>query len=102
MQMRKKVKPIEKTVSFKSTPDLRKWFEANHQKCDGIWLRISKKKSGKTSVNYAEALDEALCFGWIDQVEDAEGRFIVVAAVYSAAREEQVVKNKYGACGAAD
>ena len=61
-----KGKPVEKTVSFKSTPDLRKWFEANHQKCDGIWLRIFKKKSGKASVNYAEALDEALCFGWID------------------------------------
>ena len=66
MRMVKKAKPTEKTVSFKSTPDLRKWFEANHHKCDGIWLRIFKKKSGRVSVNYAEALDEALCFGWID------------------------------------
>ncbi len=69
--MKKKKKTLagettERTPSFKSTSDLRKWFEANHKTCDGIWLRIFKKKSGKASVNYAEALDEALCFGWID------------------------------------
>ena len=38
----------------------------NHEKCDGIWLRLFKKDSGKATVTYAEALDQALCFGWID------------------------------------
>jgi len=46
--------------------DFRVWLGANHVKSDGIWLRIFKKHSGKASIAYAEALDEALCHGWID------------------------------------
>jgi uncharacterized protein YdeI (YjbR/CyaY-like superfamily) len=53
-------------LSFRSPAEFRKWLAANHDKSDGIWLRIFKKNSKTASVNYAEALDEALCFGWID------------------------------------
>ena len=53
-------------LSFRSPPKFRKWLAANHDKSDGIWLRIFKKNSETASVTYAEALDEALCFGWID------------------------------------
>jgi uncharacterized protein YdeI (YjbR/CyaY-like superfamily) len=53
-------------LSFRSAPEFRKWLAANHRQSDGIWLRIFKKGSGESSVTYAEALDEALCFGWID------------------------------------
>jgi uncharacterized protein YdeI (YjbR/CyaY-like superfamily) len=42
------------------------WLEINHSISDGIWLQIFKKGSGTPSVVYAEALDEALCYGWID------------------------------------
>ena len=38
----------------------------NHRKSDGLWVRILKKNSGEATVTYEEALDEALCFGWID------------------------------------
>jgi uncharacterized protein YdeI (YjbR/CyaY-like superfamily) len=55
-----------KILSFPSSSHFRKWLAANHRKSDEIWLRIFKKGSGKASVTYAEALDEALCFGWID------------------------------------
>jgi uncharacterized protein YdeI (YjbR/CyaY-like superfamily) len=55
-----------KTLAFKSPADFRKWLTVNHDTVDGIWLRIFKKASGKKTVNYDEALDEALCFGWID------------------------------------
>jgi uncharacterized protein YdeI (YjbR/CyaY-like superfamily) len=51
---------------FRSAAEFRKWLVANHRQADGIWLRISKKNSAEPSVSYAEALDEALCFGWID------------------------------------
>jgi len=51
---------------FRSAAEFRKWLAANHRQADGIWLRISKKNSAEPSVTYAEALDEALCFGWID------------------------------------
>jgi uncharacterized protein YdeI (YjbR/CyaY-like superfamily) len=43
-----------------------KWLEANHARSQGLWLRIAKKDSGLASVTYAEALDAALCYGWID------------------------------------
>lgn len=44
----------------------RKWLEKNHAKSKGIWLVYYKKESGKTRVAYADAVEEALCFGWID------------------------------------
>jgi uncharacterized protein YdeI (YjbR/CyaY-like superfamily) len=42
------------------------WLEANHDRSPGIWLMIAKKGSGAESVTYHEAVDEGLCFGWID------------------------------------
>jgi len=57
---------IVQILHFEASPDLRRWLEKNHAATDGIWLRFFKKASGEKSVTYAEALDEALCFGWID------------------------------------
>ena len=54
------------TLEFKSPSVFRKWLTANHDKVDGIWLRFYKAKSGHATVTYAEALDQALCHGWID------------------------------------
>ena len=51
---------------FKSQDAWAKWLETNHAKSPGIWMRIAKKDGGLTSVNYADALDVALCHGWID------------------------------------
>jgi uncharacterized protein YdeI (YjbR/CyaY-like superfamily) len=42
------------------------WLEQNHTKSPGLWLRHAKKASNLASVSYAEALDVALCYGWID------------------------------------
>ncbi len=50
-------------------PDARRWrawLARNHASPDGVWLKIAKKGASGASVSYAEALDEALCFGWID------------------------------------
>lgn len=55
-----------KTYYGKSRQHWRKWLEKNHQKEKCIWLIIFKKDSGVATVNYQEAVDEALCFGWID------------------------------------
>jgi uncharacterized protein YdeI (YjbR/CyaY-like superfamily) len=43
-----------------------RWLASNHDRQDGVWLRFAKKGSPTPSVSYAEALEEALCFGWID------------------------------------
>lgn len=51
---------------FESKQHWADWLDKNHAKSSGIWLRLAKKDSGLTSVAYKEALDVALCYGWID------------------------------------
>ncbi|RSZ41235.1 MULTISPECIES: YdeI/OmpD-associated family protein [unclassified Variovorax] len=43
-----------------------RWLKRHHASAAGVWLRIAKKDSGIASVDYAAALEEALCWGWID------------------------------------
>jgi uncharacterized protein YdeI (YjbR/CyaY-like superfamily) len=50
----------------KSRAQWRKWLEKNHLKEKSVWLIVYKKESGMQGVNYLDAVDEALCFGWID------------------------------------
>src|SRR4051812_1463734 len=49
-----------------SVEEWRQWLQENHTGHDGVWLRFAKKNSGLVSITYDQALDEALCFGWID------------------------------------
>jgi uncharacterized protein YdeI (YjbR/CyaY-like superfamily) len=51
---------------FRSSADFRQWLAQNHAGSSGIWLRFFKKSSNEKSLSYAEALDQALCYGWID------------------------------------
>lgn len=51
---------------FATEAELRAWFAANHDRADELWLGLRKKGSGLPSVTYKEAVDAALCFGWID------------------------------------
>jgi uncharacterized protein YdeI (YjbR/CyaY-like superfamily) len=52
--------------SFKTAAAFEQWLANNHSKSRGIWLRFFKKNSGIASVTYPQALDIALCYGWID------------------------------------
>ena len=51
---------------FKSASAFRRWLEVNHARVSELWVGFFKKGSGKGGLTYAEAVDEALCFGWID------------------------------------
>jgi uncharacterized protein YdeI (YjbR/CyaY-like superfamily) len=53
-------------LQFKTSADFRRWLGKNSASSDGIWLRLYKKDSNEKSLTYAEALDQALCHGWID------------------------------------
>jgi uncharacterized protein YdeI (YjbR/CyaY-like superfamily) len=53
---------------FKSQDALRRWLEANHASVSELWVGFYNKQSGKGGLTYREALDEALCYGWIDGV----------------------------------
>ena len=52
--------------SFATPRAFETWLSRNHGKTEGIWLVIAKKDSGMRSVTYAEAVEVALCYGWID------------------------------------
>jgi uncharacterized protein YdeI (YjbR/CyaY-like superfamily) len=51
---------------FKDATAWEHWLEKEHDKSAGLWMRIAKKGAAEASVQYAEALEVALCFGWID------------------------------------
>lgn len=56
---------------FKTPAEFRKWLENNHATSAELWLAFYKKGSDRPSITYSEALDEALCYGWIDGVRKA-------------------------------
>jgi uncharacterized protein YdeI (YjbR/CyaY-like superfamily) len=53
---------------FNSSAEFREWLETNHDRVAELWLGFYNKRTDKKSITYREALDEALCFGWIDGV----------------------------------
>jgi uncharacterized protein YdeI (YjbR/CyaY-like superfamily) len=66
---------IGETIYVTTSDEFRKWLLQNHQTKKDIWLIQYKKATKKPSINYVEAVEEALCFGWIDGLEkgmDAE------------------------------
>lgn len=58
--------PSDPIRLFASSKDWAAWLEKNHAGSNGLWLRLAKKGSSLRSVTYAEALEVALCYGWID------------------------------------
>ncbi len=65
---RKKV-PAGAIRSFRNAGQFRRWLLREHERAPALLLRIYKKTSGTATISYAEALDEALCFGWIDGIK---------------------------------
>lgn len=63
------------TLRFDGPEEFRRWVEENQDSSPGVWLVMAKKGSGQTTVTYAEALDVALAYGWIDgqarRIDDA-------------------------------
>jgi uncharacterized protein YdeI (YjbR/CyaY-like superfamily) len=57
--------PVEE---FASAKEWERWLARNHAQSPGVWLKIAKQGSGVTTVSHPDALEVALCFGWIDGV----------------------------------
>ena len=78
----------------------RRWLKENHEGSPGVWLVYFKKASGKPSVSYDEAVEEALCFGWIDSLVNSldEERYMQVytprkrGSVWSKPNKERVAR----------
>ncbi|MBS1647003.1 MAG: YdeI/OmpD-associated family protein [Bacteroidetes bacterium] len=62
-------------IEFKTGDMFEAWLVENHANSKGLWVKIFKKDSGEKTINYAEALDTALCYGWIDgQKQSFDGK----------------------------
>ena len=59
---------IGETLFVTEPGEWRRWLEKHHDSKDEIWLVFYTKKSGKPSIAYNDAVDEAICFGWIDSI----------------------------------
>ena len=59
-------KPDDPIEFFAKPVDFERWLRKNHAKASCIWVKFAKKKSGITSINWDQAVDVALCYGWID------------------------------------
>jgi uncharacterized protein YdeI (YjbR/CyaY-like superfamily) len=65
-------RPNDRDVLFLERPEqLRDWFDANHETAEELWLGYHKKATGRPTISWSEAVDEALCVGWIDSVRYA-------------------------------
>ncbi len=53
-------------IGFARPADWLAWLAANHAGAPGLWVKLGKKSAGKPSITYAEAVEGALCYGWID------------------------------------
>jgi uncharacterized protein YdeI (YjbR/CyaY-like superfamily) len=62
--------PLDQLATFHAhtRAEWRQWLQAHHADSPGIWLITNKKKSGNAHLRYDEAVEEALCFGWIDSL----------------------------------
>lgn len=57
-----------KTLYCKTLQEWRSWLKGNHDRASDVWLIFYKKETGRLSVSYSDALDEALCYGWVDSL----------------------------------
>ena len=58
--------------AFKDAKAWEEWLAKNHREVNGVWMRLAKKNSGTKSITYPEALEIALCYGWIDAQKRGE------------------------------
>ena len=72
--MKTKSKEAEKpTLSFARKSGWATWLGKHHSTSEGVWLRLAKKTSGLKSISHDEALEVALCYGWIDGQARSDG-----------------------------
>jgi len=86
-----------KITYFKSTAAFQCWLEVNHARVSEIWIGFFKKHSGKGGLTYAEAVDEALCFGWIDGLKQRVDALSYTHRFTPRKLEEQLESNQHAA-----
>jgi uncharacterized protein YdeI (YjbR/CyaY-like superfamily) len=73
----------------------RRWLAKNHNSVDGVWLKFAKKGTPTPTVSYGEALEEALCYGWIDgQAKGFDDQFYLQRFTPRRARSKWSMRNR--------
>jgi uncharacterized protein YdeI (YjbR/CyaY-like superfamily) len=62
----------DRKITFASQEDWEAWLSSNGEVVTGVWLRIAKRSAGQPTLTYAQALEGAICYGWIDGQKQAE------------------------------
>ena len=88
-------------VSFKNAAAFRAWLTRHHSSSDALVVSLSKVRTGR-GLTYAQALDEALCFGWIRRRPALAGRGQLFRAVHAAPAAQHLEPGQYRARGTAD
>jgi uncharacterized protein YdeI (YjbR/CyaY-like superfamily) len=91
---------ITETLYVPTREEWRAWLEANHTTHPGIWFTFYKKHTGQPSVSYNDAVEEALCFGWIDNIQKKldEDRYVLKfsprrkGSVWSRPNKDRVIR----------
>jgi len=74
-------KPDLPVIAFKSQQDWHAWLTSQRTRSKGLWLKLAKKASGIASVSKQEAIDAALCHGWIDgQLDNFDEKYWLIAS----------------------
>jgi uncharacterized protein YdeI (YjbR/CyaY-like superfamily) len=63
----------EPTLHFDDAADWERWLKKEHARANGVWMRIAKQGAERPSVNHPDALEVALCYGWIDALKRNDG-----------------------------
>ena len=83
---------------FESQREWEEWLDQNHETSPGIWLKLAKVNSGIQSVSYPEAVDSALCYGWIDgQKGSYDDRYWLQRFTRRTSRSKWSKKNRHRA-----
>lgn len=85
------VSPAIPLLFFADQRSFTEWLDKHYQILPAVWVKIYKKASGITSITYDEALDVALCYGWIDS--QMKGYAVIYPEIRSAQIPQSVVRN---------
>ena len=73
---------ISKTLYVTSRDDWRAWLEKNHETEKEVWLIYYKKHTNQPRIPYDDAVEEALCFGWIDSIRRRRDEYLPIRVAY--------------------
>jgi uncharacterized protein YdeI (YjbR/CyaY-like superfamily) len=92
---------ITQTLYVTDPNEWREWLEAHYKTEKEIWLVYYKKETGKPRIEYNDAVEQALCFGWIDSTAKQPGRGTHRPALFSPQTQKRILAGKISSgCGA--